>query len=99
MYARRGAVLSTGSSSGLSCVSIIRFQVPPLEASMTTQLAPAPSPAPASDTAARRAHIYPTLTAAQIARLAVHARRRRMEPGEPLLPAVHHVYRRLAARE
>ena len=43
---------------------------------MTTQLAPAPAPAPASDTTARRDHIYPTLTAAQIARLAAHGRRR-----------------------
>jgi len=54
---------------------------------MTTQLAPAPAPAPASDTTARRDHIYPTLTAAQIARLAAHGRRRRVEPGEVLMPA------------
>src|SRR6266700_6349263 len=86
MYARSGAVLSIGSSSGLSCVRIIRLQVPPPEASMTTQLAPAPAPAPASDTTARR-DIYPTLTAAQLARIAAHGRRRRVEPGEVLMPA------------
>src|SRR5205823_1745071 len=45
------------------------------------------APAPASDTTARRDHIYPTLTAAQIARLAAHGRRRRVEPGEVLMPA------------
>src|SRR6266480_1947724 len=89
MYARSGAVLSIGSSSRLSCVRIIRLQVPPLEASMTTQLAPAPAPAPApaSDTAARRDHIYPTLTAAQLARIGAHGRRRRVEEGEVLMPA------------
>ena len=52
---------------------------------MTTQLAPAP--ALASDTTARRDHIYPTLTAAQLGRLAAHGRRRRVEPGEVLMPA------------
>src|SRR5256885_13224097 len=101
MYARSGAVLSIGSSSGLSCVRIIRLQVPPLEASMTTQLAPAPAPAPApaSDTTARRDHIYPTLTAAQIARLAAHGRRRRVEPGEVLMPAGEPVTRLVVVLE
>jgi len=56
---------------------------------MTTQLAPAPAPAPAptSDTTARRDHIYPTLTAAQLARIGAHGRRRRVEEGEVLMPA------------
>ena len=49
---------------------------------MTTQLAPAP------DTTARRDHIYPTLTAAQLARIAVHGRRRQVEEGEVLVPFV-----------
>src|SRR6266566_3806340 len=97
MYARRGAVLSIGSSSGLSCVRIIRLQVPPLEASMTTQLAPAP--ALASDTTARRDHIYPTLTAAQLGRLAAHGRRRRVEPGEVLMRAGEPVTRLFVVSE
>src|SRR3989442_14682051 len=53
---------------------------------MTTQLTPAPAP----DTTARRDHIYPTLTAAQLARLATHGRRRRVEQGEVLVQAGEH---------
>src|SRR2546428_13071420 len=56
---------------------------------MTTQLTPAPAP----DTTARRDHIYPTLTAAQLARLATHGRRRRVEQGEVLVQAGEHVGR------
>jgi len=48
---------------------------------MTTQLAPAP------DSTARHDHIYPTLTAAQLARIAVHGRRRQVEEGEVLVEA------------
>src|SRR2546430_8784203 len=72
-----------------SCVRVIPLQVPPLEPSMTPQLAPppAPAPAPTSDTTARRDHIYPTLTAAQLARIGAHGRRRRVEEGEGLMPA------------
>src|SRR6266699_1998498 len=99
MHARSGAVLSIGSSSRLSCVRIIRLQVPPLEASMTTELAPAPAPAPASDTTARRDHIYPTLTAAQLGRLAAHGRRRRVEPGEVLMRAGEPVTRLFVVSE
>src|SRR3989442_3914186 len=60
---------------------------------MTTQLTPAPAPAPAPaptsspNATARRDHIYPTLTAAQLARLATHGRRRRVEQGEVLVQA------------
>src|SRR5213593_169170 len=54
---------------------------------MTTQLSPAPAPAPAPDTTARRDHIYPALTVAQLARIATHGRRRRVEAGEVLVHA------------
>src|SRR5947208_14991376 len=50
---------------------------------MTTQLTPAPAP----DTTARRDHIYPALTVAQLARIATHGRRRRVEAGEVLVHA------------
>src|SRR6184192_3290421 len=50
---------------------------------MTTQLTPAPAP----DTTARRDHIYPALTVAQLARIATHGRRRRVEQGEVLVQA------------
>ena len=50
---------------------------------MTTQLTPAPAP----DTTARRDHIYPTLTVAQLARIATHGRRRRVEADEVLVHA------------
>ena len=49
---------------------------------MTTQLTPAPAP----DTT-RRDHIYPTLTVAQLARIATHGRRRRVEADEVLVHA------------
>src|SRR2546430_2368031 len=52
---------------------------------MTTQLIPAPTPAPTP--ASRRDQIYPTLTAAQLARIAAHGRRRRVEQGEVLVQA------------
>src|SRR2546423_5567556 len=48
---------------------------------MTTQLAPAP------DTTTHRDHIYPRLSAAQLARIAAHGRRRRVEAGEVLVHA------------
>src|SRR5947208_1400715 len=44
---------------------------------MTTQLTPTPTPTPTP--ASRRDQIYPTLTAAQLARIAAHGRRRRVE--------------------
>src|SRR5213080_553138 len=50
---------------------------------MTTQLTPAPAP----DTTARRDHIYPALTVAQLARIATHGRRRRVEADEVLVHA------------
>src|SRR5438552_1872760 len=50
---------------------------------MTTQLTPAPAP----DTTARRDHIYPALTVAQLARIATHGRRRRVEAREVLVHA------------
>ena len=56
---------------------------------MTTQLTPTPTPTPTS----RRDHIYPTLTAAQLARIAAHGRRRRVEAGEVLVQAGEHVAR------
>jgi thioredoxin reductase (NADPH) len=52
---------------------------------MTTQLTPAPTPAPTPTS--RRDQIYPTLTAAQLARIAAHGRRRRVEQGEVLVQA------------
>jgi thioredoxin reductase (NADPH) len=52
---------------------------------MTTQLTPAPSPT--STPTSRHDHIYPTLTAAELARIAAHGRRRRVEEGEVLLQA------------
>jgi thioredoxin reductase (NADPH) len=48
---------------------------------MTTQLTPAP------DTTAHRDQIYPTLTATQVARIAAHGRRRRVELDEVLVQA------------
>src|SRR5438477_807777 len=50
---------------------------------MTTQLTPAPAP----DTTARRDHIYPALTVAQLARIAPHGRRRRVEADGVLVHA------------
>ena len=52
---------------------------------MTTQLTPTPTPTPTP--ASRRDQIYPTLTAAQLARIAAHGRRRRVEQGEVLVQA------------
>src|SRR5213079_2755907 len=74
---------------------VIWSQVPPPEASMTTQLTPAPAP----DTTARRDHIYPALTVAQLARIATHGRRRRVEAGEVLVHAGEPVARLFVVME
>ena len=48
---------------------------------------PAPSAPPASPSGPRAEHIYPTLTPAQLARLAAHGRRRPVAAGEVLVEA------------
>jgi len=49
------------------------------------QVAPPPPPPPSSGP--RAEHIYPTLTPAQLGRIAAHGRRRRVEAGEVLVQA------------
>src|SRR5713101_3913600 len=50
--------------------------------------APPPPPPPAAPPSGQRAeHIYPTLTPAQLARIAAHGRRRQVERGEVLVEA------------
>src|SRR2546422_6795576 len=55
----------------------------------TPQVAPPPPlPPPAAPPSGQRAeHIYPTLTPAQVARIAAHGRRRQVERGEVLVQA------------
>src|SRR2546426_12028138 len=55
----------------------------------TPQVAPPPPlPPPAAPPSGQRAeHIYPTLTPAQLARIAAHGRRRQVERGEVLVEA------------
>src|SRR2546422_10219504 len=55
----------------------------------TPQVAPPPPlPPPAAPPSGQRAeHIYPTLTPAQVARIAAHGRRRQVERGEVLVEA------------
>jgi thioredoxin reductase (NADPH) len=58
-----------------------------LEHAMSAVAAP-PSPRlPPATPGLRAEHIYPTLTPAQVARIAAHGRRRRVEPGEVLVQA------------
>jgi len=52
---------------------------------MATMLAPPPPPPPSSGP--RAEHIYPTLTPAQLGRIAAHGRRGRVEAGEVLVQA------------
>jgi len=46
------------------------------------QVAPPPPPGPPPSSGPRAEHIYPTLTPAQLGRIAAHGRRRRVEAGE-----------------
>src|SRR5881296_3132935 len=51
------------------------------------QVAPPPPPGPPPSSGPRAEHIYPTLTPAQLGRIAAHGRRRRVEAGEVLVQA------------
>src|SRR5437867_10493911 len=51
------------------------------------QVAPPPPPGPPPSSGPRAEHIYPTLTSAQLGRIAAHGRRRRVEAGEVLVQA------------
>src|SRR5438093_10757115 len=48
---------------------------------------PPPGPPPPPSSGRRAEHIYPTLTPAQLGRIAAHGRRRRVEAGEVLVQA------------
>jgi len=49
------------------------------------------SPSPLQPSAARADHVFPTLTAAQLARIAAHGKRRTVQAGEILIEAGDHV--------
>src|SRR5438034_10511223 len=55
---------------------------------------PPPGPPPPPSSGPRAEHIYPTLTPAQLGRIAAHGRRRRVEAGEVLVQAGEQTARR-----